>query len=50
MGIKQENTQLTYPTDATVAKSSQKNGIKPQFGTITDDWLRTSAEIHAYMA
>ena len=24
MGIKQENTQLTYPTDATVAKSSQK--------------------------
>ena len=28
----------------------QKVGIKPQIGTITDDWLRTSAEIHVYIA
>ena len=27
-----------------------KSGIKPQIGTITDDWLRTSAEIHVYIA
>ena len=28
----------------------KKIGIKPQIGTITDYWLRTSAEIHVYTA
>ena len=29
---------------------SKTIGIKPQIGTITDYWLRTSAEIHVYTA
>ena len=29
---------------------SKNVGIKPQIGTITDYWLRTSAENHVYMA
>ena len=28
---------------------SKKIGIKPQIGTITDYWLRTSAEIHVVL-
>ena len=29
---------------------SKQIGIEPQIGTITDYWLRTSAEIHVYTA